>query len=77
MQIPMVNSILFFIAIQTEVTCSAAFETSGNKIKPMKGLGMLYRLAVSSIDATTKRDDQEMVGRGGNRFTHDNRRRRM
>ena len=27
-QIPMVSSILFFIAIQTDVTCSAAFAWS-------------------------------------------------
>lgn len=56
-QIPMVNSILFFIAIQTEVTCSAALETRGNKMRPIKGLGMLYRWAVSSIEETTKQDD--------------------
>ena len=56
-QIPMVSSILSFIAIQMEVTCSAALETRGNKIKPMKGLGILYRSAVSSMEATTKVKD--------------------
>jgi len=55
-QIPMVNSILFFIAIQMEVTCSAALATRGNKIRPMKGFGMLYRSAVSSMEATTERE---------------------
>ena len=54
-QIPMVSSILFFMAIQTAVTCSAALATRGNKINPMKGLGMWYRSAVSSIEATTER----------------------
>lgn len=64
-QIPMVNSILSFIAIQMEVTCSAALETRGNNIKPMKGLGMLYRSAVSSIEATTGNEDwnDDMVQR--------------
>ena len=72
-QMPMVSSILFFIAIHTEVTCSAAFAykwrsvrtgygetwrgkirtTMGRRIRPMNGLGMWYRSAVSSMDATT------------------------
>ena len=71
-QMPMVSSILFFIAIHTEVTCSAALAyhargdqqssvnwgksaltTMGSRISPMNGLGMWYRVAVSSMDATT------------------------
>jgi len=65
-----VSSILPFIAIHTEVTCSAAFAypkeisehpecekrkltTMGNNMRPMNGFGILYRSAVSSIDATT------------------------
>jgi len=52
-QIPIVSSILPFIAIQTDVTCSAAFATIGNSIIPMKAFGIEYRSAVSSIDATT------------------------
>ena len=39
-QIPIVSSILFFIAIQTEVTCSAAFATMGRRIRPMNAFGI-------------------------------------
>jgi hypothetical protein len=39
-QMPMVSSILFFMAIHTEVTCSAAFATIGMRTRPMKALGM-------------------------------------
>ena len=69
-QIPMVNSILSFIAIQTEVTCSAALETRGNRIKPMKGLGMLYRSAVSSMEATTNAKVGTMNEEKRSRSTH-------
>jgi len=44
------------MAIQMEVTCSAALATRGNKIRPIKGFGMLYRSAVSSMEATTERE---------------------
>lgn len=76
-QIPMVNSILPFIAIQTEVTCSAALATRGNKIKPMNGLGILYRSAVSSMEATTEqRQLGVVIGYNGRDFTHDSQQQR-
>lgn len=34
--------------------CQPLLTTMGSRIKPMKGLGMEYRSAVSSIDATTE-----------------------
>jgi len=37
-QMVMVNSILFFIAIHTEVVCSAALATMGRRIRPMNAL---------------------------------------
>lgn len=40
-QIPIVSSILFFIAIHTEVTCSAAFactDVINNLLPPMAGM---------------------------------------
>ena len=74
-QIPIVNSILFFMAIQIDVTCSAALATRGNKIKPMKGFGMLYRSAVSSIEATTRRECQVVIRQDRSKFAHDNQQR--
>ena len=60
-QMVIVNSILFFIAIQTDVTCSAALATMGRRIRPMNALGMWYRSAVSSIDATKKSAQKEVM----------------
>ena len=84
------SSILFFNAIQTEVTCSAAFAyqidvnsyrmirervmnrltTMGNRIRPMKGFGMWYRSAVSSIDATTTGNRLQRMTRDGRSRLH-------
>lgn len=53
MQIPIVSCILSFVAIQIDVTCSAAFAAMGMRMILMKVLEMWYRVAVSSTDATT------------------------
>jgi len=38
-QMPIVSSVLFFSAIHTLVTCSAALATIGMRMRPMKGFG--------------------------------------
>ena len=51
----MVSSILPFIAIHMDVTCSAAFATIGRRMRPMKALGIWLFSATSSMEATTSK----------------------